>query len=454
MLNNIQQKTELISGWGRIRSIQSSILLPHNEEQVSEIIKCSDYSSIIPRGLGRSYGDAAQCCVGKVLDLRNLNKISLNKDSASVTVGAGVSLDELLKYIVNKGFFLPVSPGTKYVTIGGAISSDVHGKNHHCEGSFANHVEEITIINGTGEKIKLSPFNAKTRTAFWATAGGMGLTGVILEAKFKLIPISSSLISVNTIRFLNLESLMEEMIKGDEKYRYSVAWIDSLHKNGRGVLTRGDHANIESIESQSNIEDPFFYDPKQIGNTPSFLPGGLLNNWTVKAFNEAWYRKSPSFKEDELQTINTFFHPLDGIKNWNKIYGPKGFLQYQFVVPDEGAYMIRKTLNKLKDIGAPSFLTVLKRFGEENSGLLSFPFKGWTLAADVPAGVQGLYETLNELDNDLIDAGGRIYLAKDSRQSASTFSASYPQLNEWLNEKEKLDPNHIFCSDLSKRLKL
>ena len=180
----------------------------------------------------------------------------------------------------------------------------------------------------------------------------------------------------------------------------------------------------------------------------------MLNNWTVKAFNEAWYRKSPNFKEDELQTINTFFHPLDGINNWNKIYGPKGFLQYQFVVPDEGAYMIRKTLNRLKDIGAPSFLTVLKRFGEKNSGLLSFPFKGWTLAADVPAGVQGLYETLNELDNDLLDAGGRIYLAKDSRQSASTFSASYPQLSEWLNEKEKLDPNHIFCSDLSKRLNL
>ena len=159
MLKNIQQKTELISGWGRTKSIKSNILLPHNDEQVSEIIKSSNYSSIIPRGLGRSYGDAAQCCIGTVLDLRNFNKITLNKESSSLTVGAGVSLEELLKYIVNKGFFLPVSPGTKYVTVGGAISSDVHGKNHHCEGSFANHVEEITIINGIGDKIKLAPSN-------------------------------------------------------------------------------------------------------------------------------------------------------------------------------------------------------------------------------------------------------------------------------------------------------
>ena len=439
-----------LTGWGRTDPSSAELCYPSAVEQIQRVVEAAKPASIIARGLGRAYGNPAQCGGGTVLELTGLDHIHLDASTGCVTCGAGASLDAVLREIVPEGFFLPVSPGTRNVTVGGAIAADVHGKNHHVEGSFASHVSWLKLVDGSGQLLHLSPTDSGTSAAFWATAGGMGLTGVIVEACFRLLPISSSLISVDTTRFRKLDALMSAMIEADAQYRYSVAWVDSLHPEGRGVLTCGDHASRDQVSDA----DPLRYDPKALAGAPSLLPSGLLNTWTVRAFNEAWYRKAPKQRKGELQGISPYFHPLDGVTNWNRIYGTAGFLQYQFAVPDSGAHLVGTTLESLRRIGAPSFLTVLKRFGPGNPGPLSFPIPGWTLAADVSAAVPGLFELLDQLDEKVAEAGGRLYLAKDSRQSANMLERSYPRINEWRQQQSLLDPRGVFSSDLANRVKL
>lgn len=447
-------ETKTLSGWGRTNPVTSQVVQPSSVEQLQELIRWAPPKSLIARGLGRSYGDAAQLKDGTVIELPAFDRIELDPSSGTVTAGAGVSLDQILRVIVPAGFFLPVTPGTRNVTVGGAIAADVHGKNHHVDGSFGNHVQRMLLVDGNGELIELTPSgrrNSDEVEFFWATVGGMGLTGVIVEATFSLIPITSSLISVDTTRYRDLGSLMAAMVEADSRYRYSVAWIDSLDSKGRGVLTCGDHAAAEALPKNKQA-DPLHYDPKALASTPPFLPGGLLNKFTVRAFNEAWYRKAPKHRVGELQEIAPFFHPLDGVQDWNRIYGPAGFLQYQFAVPNEAAHLVPRTLEALRKVGAPSFLTVLKRFGPSNPAPLSFPMAGWTLAADVPAAVPGLFEVLDQLDEEIAAAGGRLYLAKDSRQSAILFSRSYDYQSRMTIANQFLDPNQIFFSDLSNRV--
>ena len=450
---NVESKS--LSGWGRTNYSTARIYTPKDIEQIKNLID-KRINPLISRGLGRSYGDPAQCEGGNIIDTRNLNSLHLDKKSGVLLAGAGVKFSEILKYIVPKGFFLPVSPGTKNITVGGAISSDVHGKNHHCDGSFANHVLQISLIDGLGNLRILSPFDSTSSAAFWATTGGMGLTGVIVEAKFKLISITSSQIKVYTQKYNDLDSLMESMVENDDNHKYSVAWIDSLSKKGRGILTRGDHADYDEInyKDRNKYNKSLKYDEAKTPNTPSFFPNGILNNFTVSLFNKVWFAKSTNSLESEFQSISTFFYPLDGLRNWNRIYGNNGFIQYQFVVPDKSSFLISKILDSLKKIGAPSFLTVLKRFGKANEGLLSFPIEGWTLAVDVPAKLPGLLDTLNSLDELVVNAGGRIYLAKDSMQSSKTFKKSYMRFEEWKSQKNILDPSNIFVSDLSRRLEI
>lgn len=445
-------RLQTLSGWGRTRPSEATVYAPESAGEIQQLVASAAPASLISRGLGRAYGDAAQCGGRGVIDLAAFDRIELDPGSGTLTAGGGASLDAILKVIVPAGFFLPVTPGTRNVTVGGAIAADVHGKNHHGEGSFANHVRRLLLVDGSGELVELRPDGDPAQAAaFWATAGGMGLTGVILEATFSLIPIQTSLISVDTDRHGDLDSLMAEMVSGDDRYRYSVAWVDSLHPAGRGVLTRGDHARLEQLESR---EDPLAYDPRALASAPPFLPGGLLNTWTVRAFNETWYRKAPKHRVGELQAIGPYFHPLDGVSDWNRIYGPAGFLQYQFAVPDGAAELVPETLAALRKVGAPSFLTVLKRFGAGNSGPLSFPQAGWTLAADVPAAVPGLLQVLDQLDQEVAAAGGRLYLAKDSRQSAAMFARSYPGLPRWRCSRQRLDPRGVFSSDLARRLEI
>ena len=447
-------ESKKLCGWGRNKFSECRVLAPLNELKLKQIIKDSQRNSLIARGLGRSYGDSAQLDKKNVVILSKFNSIKLDKDNNLVTAKAGVSFDELLRFIVPNGFFLPVSPGTRFVTVGGAIASDVHGKNHHVNGSFGQNLREIILMDGVGEIHKLMPSdheNPSKVKKFWATVGGMGLTGIILEATFSLIPISSSYIKVDTKRFLDIDSLMCEMIETDKKYRYSVAWIDSLSKNFRGVLSCGDHLKNSEL-TESTMENPLDFGIKALATAPNFFPSGFLNRFTVKTFNEAWFRRNPKLKYGEIQNIGQFFYPLDGINNWNRIYGSSGFIQYQFVVPDNSSHLIYKTLENLRKISAPSFLTVLKRFGKSNPGYLSFPIAGWTLAIDIPTNIKNLNQELSKLDEEIVSEGGRIYLAKDSRQSSEIFRQSYPMLNDWLKIKNELDPNQIFMSDSFIRL--
>lgn len=442
-------ETRTLTGWGRTHPVSARVVQPESLDQLQELVRSAPPCSLITRGLGRSYGDAAQLDGGTVIELPAFDRIDLDPAGGTVTAGAGVSLNLILRTIVPAGFFLPVTPGTRNVTVGGAVAADVHGKNHHIDGSFGNHVRRLLLVDGSGCLRELTP-DGDHAQLFWATVGGMGLTGVIVEATFSLIPITSSLISVDTTRFQDLESLMAAMAEADSSYRYSVAWVDSLDPKGRGVLTCGDHAPADALPKalQGN---PLHYDPKALASTPPFLPGGLLNKLTVRAFNEAWYRKAPKHRVGELQAIAPFFHPLDGVQDWNRIYGPSGFLQYQFSVPNGGARLVAHSLEALRKVGAPSFLTVLKRFGPSNPGPLSFPIPGWTLAADVSAAVPGLFEVLEKLDEEVVAYGGRLYLAKDSRQSTSIVKKSYPRLEEWRAIANHLDPRAIYSSCLSNR---
>ena len=446
-------ENQVICGWGRNSYAKVNIFEPFSEEQIKEKIQDARKQSLITRGLGRAYGDSAQLDKETVIFLKNFNSVKIDKNKNEMTAQGGISFDEILSIIIPQGYFLPVSPGTRYVTVGGAIAADVHGKNHHKDGTFGKNVKRLLLMDGKGELLELGQHDKseENRSKFWATVGGMGMTGVILEATFSLIPISSSFISVETSRHENLDDLMDKMVIADKSHRYSVAWVDSLNKNFRGVLTSGNHAHENLLPSKSKNK-ALYYDIKSFGKTPNLFPVGLLNQLTVKAFNEAWYRKSPKFKEGELQNIGKYFYPLDGIKDWNLIYGKQGFIQYQFVIPDKASYMVRYTLEALRKLPASCFLTVLKRFGNVNPSPLSFPIPGWTLAIDIPANTPKLYEELNRLDSKIVSEGGRIYLAKDSRQSSETFRKSYPRLMEWLKTKDILDPKNIFMSDSFKRL--
>lgn len=447
----------MLSGWGRTNPVTAQVVQPNSVEQLQRLIRSAPPRSLICRGLGRSYGDAAQLKNGTVIELPAFDRIELDSARGTVTAGGGVSLDQILRVIVPAGFFLPVTPGTRNVSVGGAIAADVHGKNHHVDGSFGNHVQRLLLVDSQGALRELTPSgrgSVDEAEFFWTTVGGMGLTGVIVEATFSLIPITSSLISVDTTRYRDLESLMAAMVEADTTCRYSVAWVDSLDPRGRGVLTCGDHAPAEVLP-MAHQADPLHYDPKALASAPSFMPGGLLNKLTVRAFNEAWYRKAPKHRVGELQAISPFFHPLDGVKDWNRIYGSAGFLQYQFAVPNDSAHLVPRTLEVLREVGAPSFLTVLKRFGPGNPAPLSFPIPGWTLAADVPAAVPGLLGALDKLDQEVASVGGRLYLAKDSRQSGAMFSRTFKDVSLLGNSVAgSMEGRSVFGSDLSARIGL
>ena len=373
----------------------------------------------------------------------------------TATVPAGVSLDDLLRVIVPRGFFVPVSPGTRFVTVGGAIASDIHGKNHHLEGSFGNHVRRLSLLLADGTVVDLGP--DRRPELFWATIGGMGLTGVILDATISLLPIETSRCAVDTERAPDLDALLTLMDEGDRYYRYSVAWVDLMAKGaslGRSVLTRGDHATVDQLRPRDAV-DPLTYAPRQRLTVPPLVPPkGLVSHLTMAAFNEMWFRKAPVRRVAQIVSIPGYFHPLDFVGSWNRLYGRQGFLQYQFVVPfgEEGA--LRRVVERLAASGTASFLAVLKRFGAANTAPLSFPRPGWALALDIPAAAEGLAPLLHGLDDLVLDAGGRHYLAKDAHTTRAAIRRGYPRLDEWREVRDQVDPGRVWTSDQSRRLGL
>ena len=438
-------KTRL-TGWGRTAGSLCEVETPSTEDEVERALVAP---AVIARGLGRSYGDAAQVGGGLVLDNRGLDAIGPIGPDGIVTVGAGVSIEDLLALSIPQGWFVPVTPGTRQVSIGGAVAADVHGKNHHVDGSFARHVRSMRLVTPTGVH-QLSPEDEPA--LFWATFGAMGLTGVLSEVTLQLLAVESDQVLVDTDRYDDLDEVMAAMVEGDDRYRYSVAWVDCMARGrrmGRSILTRGDHATRDDVTNATRVA------PRAARlAVPVTAPPGLLNPFTITAFNELWFRAAPRHRVGEAQSIASFFHPLDGLRDWNRLYGPRGFVQYQFGVPDDGAEAVTSAIARLSQSRVPSFLAVLKRFGPADPAPLSFPQPGWTLALDLPVGPATLAPLLDELDELVVAAHGRVYLAKDARLAPATMRAMYPRLGEFAALADTIDPERHLTSDLARRLRL
>jgi len=447
-----------LHGWGRAGSTRAHLAeIDSVADAVSALRTANGGRGVVPRGLGRSYGDAAQNAGGTALDLTKLNRI-LHLDAESepptVRLQAGVSLDALMRALLPFGLWVPVLPGTRQVTVGGAIAADVHGKNHHTQGSFGNHVRSVDLLTADGRLSTLAPGDETSRL-FWATMGGMGLTGVILGATIALQRVETAYFLVDTDRCTDLDDLMAKMTDRDDDYTYSVAWFDAVTKGrhmGRSVLTRGNKARRQDL-SPKQARDALSFRAPSLGTVPEIFPNRMVNAVTARAFNEFWYRKAPKHRVGEVQNITQFFHPLDVVAEWNRVYGSHGFLQYQFVVPFSEVEIFRSCLEAIVASGHVSCVNVLKRLGAGNPAPLSFPMPGWTLTVDLPI-EDGLDRLCNALDELVIAAGGRVYLAKDSRLGAAAFRRMYPRLDDFLAVRREVDPDGMFNSDLARRLRL
>ncbi|MEV7318993.1 FAD-binding oxidoreductase [Streptomyces sp. NPDC093970] len=444
-----------VTGWGRTAPTVARLIRPRTYQEAANAIRNCGARGGIARGLGRAYGDAAQNAGGAVLDMTALDRIhAIDADGGTLLCDAGVSLHRLTEVLLPLGWYVPVTPGTRQVTVGGAIGADIHGKNHHVSGSFSRHVLSFELLTADGQVRTVS----RGTPLFDATAGGMGLTGVILTATVRLLPVETSYMTVDTERATDLDDLMHRLTTSDHRYRYSVAWIDLLARGastGRAVLTRGDHAPREALDEGTRAgRAPLAFRPRQLPAAPAFVPEGLLGRTSVGLFNELWYRKAPRARTGQLQRIAAFFHPLDGVPHWNRVYGRGGFVQYQFVVGYGREEALRRIVDRISERRCPSFLAVLKRFGDADPGWLSFPVPGWTLALDIPAGLPGLGLFLDELDEEVAAAGGRVYLAKDARLRPDLLAAMYPRLADFRALRAELDPHGVFVSDLSRRLGL
>jgi len=431
-----------LMSWGMYPKVKNSVFNFDNNEILKQII--NEHEKLIPYGNGRSYGDSALS--SNIINVKPKKNyfIDFNEDIGLLHVYAGVLLSDILEVFVPKGWFLKVTPGTKFITVGGAIASDIHGKNHHVEGCFSQCVKEFTIMLSDGETVICSK---KIRPElFKATCGGMGLTGIILEAKIYLKKINSQYINQTTIKTKNLK----ETFKAFEEYKdvpYSVAWIDCLAKDdalGRCLLMVGDFKDDGNLDykNKKQLSIPF--------NFPSFV----LNKWTVQAFNWFYYERVRERVSTQTVDIDTFFYPLDAIEHWNRIYGKNGFTQYQFILPKETSYTgLEEILKTISNSGKGSFLAVLKLYGKANENYLSFPIEGYSLALDFKI-EKGLFELLDKLDEIVIKNKGRIYLTKDVHISKDIFEKGYPKVETFREFRKKNKMNSKFQSLQSRRVEI
>jgi decaprenylphospho-beta-D-ribofuranose 2-oxidase len=445
-----------LRGWGRTAPTVATVRAPRTVDEVVQAVAAAGTRGVIARGLGRSYGDPAQNAGGLVLDMTGLAAVhSIDADTGVADVDAGVSLDTLMRAALPHGLWVPVLPGTRQVTIGGAIGADVHGKNHHTKGSFGNHVLSMLLLTADGAVRELTPDGPESEL-FWATVGGMGLTGVVVRARVQLHRTESAYFVVDTDRTADLDELMGLLTDGsDDTYGYSAAWFDTTTTGaalGRAVLTRGSLATVDQLPAKLRGE-PLKFDAPQLLSIPDVFPNGLANRYTLRAFSELWYRKAPKRQRGSVQNISTFYQVLDLFGDWNRVYGSRGFLQYQFVVPFGEEPTFRRVVEKIAHSPHCSGLNVLKRFGDGNAAPLSFPVPGWTITVDFPI-ARGLDRFCRELDELVLGAGGRLYLAKESRADAETFRRGYPRIDEWRKVRDAVDPQRVFASDMSRRLDL
>ncbi len=448
--------TSQLSGWGNYPTLESHAITVRHTNDIPNAIHAFQQNksknipppSLIASGLRRSYGDSA--LAQQTLHTQTLNHfLSFDESQGVVHCAAGVSLAELLNVFIPKGWFLPVTPGTQFVTVGGAIASDVHGKNHHLDGCFSQHILNLTLCLASGEQITCSL--TEHRELFLATCGGMGLTGVVVSATLKLIPIESAFIQETTWKTNNLAETLEQF-DAHQNTTYSVAWIDCLTKGkhlGRSLLMLGEHAPQQESPANNLKIAP----PSKL-NVPFNMPNALLNALTVKAFNTLYYHKTRQKESQRLVHYAPYFYPLDSIQNWNRLYGKKGFTQYQFVLPKAaGLEGLTQILTEIVNSKRGSFLAVLKVFGAKNANYLSFPMEGYTLAIDFKIDPT-LFAFLDKLDEIVLHYGGRLYLAKDARMSEKTFKQSYPNWESFQAIRQQYGADQCFNSLQSKRLGL
>ena len=439
-----------LAGWGRYPVQRCRVYRPEKRAALRVLATGGGERTIIARGMGRSYGDTSLNEGGAVADLTRLNRfLEFNEQTGELRCEAGVTLDEIVEVMLPRGWFLPVTPGTKFVTVGGAIANDVHGKNHHRDGTFCRWVSELTLLTAQGETLICRP-EGENADVFWATAGGIGLTGFIQEAVVRLQPVESAWVVVDYLRARDLEQSLAIMTETAGRYQYSVAWIDCLKGGaqlGRSVVMLGNHAGRDRLRPG---QDPFTIARRRHYRMPVDLPPALMNRWTVGMFN-AVFNALHHDASDQLKPFDPYFYPLDAIGDWNRAYGRLGMVQYQIMIPHEGDRGLVRVLERLSASGRASFLAVLKCMGPANPGLLSYPFPGYTLALDIPAKA-GVAEFLSELDAIVLEYGGRLYTAKDATMGARTFAAMYPRLEEFRAIQRRLDPEGRLQSSMSRRL--
>ncbi|SIN80224.1 FAD-binding oxidoreductase [Halodesulfovibrio marinisediminis] len=439
-----------ISNWGNYPVVNSELFAFRNDEQLKHTLATSE--SLISRGMGRCYGDSALNGT-MIVSTKHFDRfISFDKSTGELVCEAGVTIEDILDVFVPRGWFLPVTPGTKYVSIGGAIGSDVHGKNHHESGTFSRHVNWMDVMTADGCILRCTP--SENAELFWGMSGGQGMLGVVLRASINLVRVSSSFIKQETVKASNLFEAMKHF-EESENSTFSVAWIDCLQGGsglGRSVLMRGDFVAAEELPKKQKQQALTVPDKRKL-NIPVNFPSLALTSLSVRAFNALYYGKAPKKSTEQIVDYDTFFYPLDAIYNWNKIYGRRGFTQYQFVLPKEAsAEGLTEILSKISASGQGSFLAVLKLFGKGDKGTISFPREGYTLALDFPV-TSSLFPLLDELDAMVLDYGGCHYLTKDSRLPEGVFDKGYGKAaNAFRELKAKWDPSNKFKSLQSIRL--
>ncbi|MEC3975683.1 FAD-binding oxidoreductase [Amycolatopsis sp. H20-H5] len=455
MLNSKTHR-QTLTGWARTSPTVADVLSTPDVEAIARAVTQAGERGVVARGLGRSYGDPAQNAGGLVVDMTPLNRVhSIDADSAIVDVDAGVSLDQLMREGLPHGLWVPVLPGTRQVTIGGAIANDIHGKNHHSAGSFGNHVVSMDLLTADGQVRTITPDGPES-DLFWATVAGIGLTGIILRAKIRMTRTETAYFKADIQRTANLDETLELVTDGSEdNYTYSSGWFDSMSRGkklGRAAFQRGSLAKLDELPPKLRA-DPLKFNPGQLVTLPDVFPNGLANKLSFTAIGELYYRKTAKNARDQIQSLVAFYHPLDLFGEWNRAYGSKGFLQYQFSTPLNAHDDLRRILQKVADSGHVSFLNVFKQMGEGNAAPLSFPHPGWMVCLDFPIKA-GLSRFCQELDEDVLALGGRLYTAKDSRTTPENFAKMYPRLEEWRKVRASVDPEGVFASDMSRRLEL
>lgn len=447
-----------LTGFGRTAPSVAHVLSTPDVEIIAKAVaRAADGGSrgVIARGLGRSYGDNAQNGGGLVVDMTPLNAIhSIATDTRLADVDAGVSLDQLMKAALPFGLWVPVLPGTRQVTVGGAIGCDIHGKNHHSAGSFGNHVRSMELLTADGSVRHLTPDGPEAEL-FWATVGGNGLTGIILRATIEMTPTETAYFIADGITTHDLDETVAVHLDGTEdNYTYSSAWFDLINpppKLGRAAVSRGSLATLDQLPPKL-ARNPLAFTAPQLPPVPNIFPIGVMNKLTGNMVGEAFYRMSGNY-QNKIVNLTQFYHMLDLTTGWQYAYGPAGFAQHQFLVPPDAMEEFKGIIRWIQTQGHYSFLNVFKLFGPGNQAPLSFPMTGWNVAMDFP-NKPGVNEFLNELDRRVLEFGGRVYTAKDSRVSAATFHAMYPRIDEWIAVRRKADPDGVFASDMARRLEL